>query len=142
MPSSESAPVEASLDLMGLWLHEPTDPEGTAENYLYGKSTRSTAITLDGVGRRYAGRASQVFDFGEHQDTVVQVSVDVPNGDDWAAQLASLQHFATSRHVLCLRDNRGRRVFGVLSDYQEADADFGTRVTFRFTSADYTEAVA
>lgn len=142
MPSSDSASAEESLTLTGVWIHDPDDAEDSVRNYLYGRSSRTSSIAPVQVARHYAGRTYPVVDFGEYEDEELQLVIVVPTGADWAAQVGELEDFARAQRVLCLRDNRGRRLFGTIQGYQESDADEGTRVSFTFRRVHYSEAVA
>jgi len=142
MSYTDSDEAESTLTLTGVWLHDPLDAEGTVQQYLYGRSNRTSTVKVDRHGLVYAGRTFPVFDYGEHQDDQVSVQVLVPHGETWAAELAELLEFAEARRTLCYRDNRGRRVFGSLGNYTEDDEDMGTTVSFEMNRADYDEAVA
>lgn len=139
---TDSVAAEASLTLQGLWIHDPLDPEGTVQQYLYGKATRSSSVDTLQNGLIYAGRTYPVFDYGEHQQDKYDVSIVVPYDTDWVTNMANLLEFANAKRVLCVRDNRGRKMFGSISDYNENDADHGgTTVSFTMTRADYDESV-
>lgn len=139
MPYSDSDPVEATLSLTGVWLHDPLDAEGTVRNYLYGGASRSTGLDVASAPVRYAGRTFPVYDYGEAEDEKIGVAIDVPHGETWAGQLADLTAFARARRTLVYRDNRGRDVYGTLAGYNEDDAEWGTGVSFDFTRVDYDQ---
>ncbi len=139
---TDSLAAEASLTLEGVWIHDPLDPVGTVEQYLYGRAARSTEVDVASSSLAYAGRAFPVFEYGEHQSDQFNLTIAVPNDENWAATLATLVDFAGSRRTLCVRDNRRRRVFGALSGYRETDEEWGTSVSMVFTRADYDESVA
>ena len=142
MPSSDSDPVEVTLTpLRGLWVHDPTDAEGTVVQFLYGRANKSTNIEPLQAGTRYAGRTYPVFDFAEFEDLTWGIGVDVPFGDDHAQQLADLEAFVRAKTTLCVRDGRGRRLFATLSGYSERDETWGATVTLTATQVDYDESV-
>lgn len=136
MAFTDSAVQEAGIDFQGVWIHDPTDPQGTVRQFLYGKATRSAAISLEVAGHNYAGRVFPVYDYGDYEDNKLTVALDVPFGDTWAADIAALQVFAETRQTLVLRDNRGRAFHGVMEGYQEKDEESGTTVSFTFTRVD------
>jgi hypothetical protein len=153
MPSTDSDTGSSTLDLTGVWLHDPLDPEGTAKHYQIGdESSRSMSVSPQQAGTFYAGRTFPVFDYGSTQSDAVSVGFFVPKGGGfldpvsagWArpAELDELVSFAESRRTLCYRDNRGRKVFGAPGDYNEADTPEGTNVSMTFTRVEYTEAVS
>jgi len=123
------------LDLVGVWVHDPLDPQDTARQFLYGAASRSLGVQVEQEGQSYAGRTFPVYDFGEHQGDSFSVRMDVPHGPLWAADVAALLAFAETRSTLCVRDNRGRMVVGALDGYQESDTDFGTQVSFAVNRA-------
>jgi hypothetical protein len=139
---TDSVAAELSLTLQGVWVHDPLDPVGTVQQYLYGKAARSTEVDVAAAGLVYAGRTYPVFEYGEHQSDRYNITVDVPNDEDWADTLATLVDFAESRRTLCVRDNRRRRMFGALSGYRESDEPWGTTASMTFARGDYDESVA
>lgn len=141
MTYTDSDPVEEGLQLLGLWIHDPLDPEGTIRQFVYAKSQRSSSIDTLGTGHFYAGRQFQVVDYGEHQDDGFGVRLDIPHGADWAADLVALTAFAEGRRTLCYRDGRGRLFFGAMSGYKEDDQNWGTAVAFGVTRVDFDESV-
>lgn len=143
MPYSDSEIVEGGeLILLGVWIHDPEDAEGTSTQYLYGKSARSTSIDVLGVQQVYAGRRYPVYEYGEHQLDKFSVTMQIPHGPTWSADVRSIRDFSESKRTLHFRDNRGRSSFGVMDSYQEADQDWGTQVGFNWTRVDRLEVEA
>lgn len=136
MAYTDSAVFEAGIDFQGVWIHDPTNPQATVRQFLYGKATRSASIALETAGHHYAGRVLPVYDYGDYEDDKFPISLDVPFGDTWAADIAALQGFAQTRQTLVVRDNRGRVFYGVLTDYSEKDEESGTTVSFTVTRVD------
>lgn len=141
MAFNDSLTSTTTLDLLGVWVHDPLDSEGTLRQYQFGSAARSRDIDARGEGQFYAGRTYQVRDFGEHQADNLAVTVDVPHGPNWAQQVTELENFATARTTLVLRDNRGRVYFGPMLGYRENDQDWGTQVTFSVARVDYDEGI-
>lgn len=141
MTATRSATATGSATLVGVWLHDPIDPEGTSAHFPYGAGRSDSADTL-GQGTLFAGREFAVVDFGEFTEVEVSVTIQVPHGAAWAADLATLDEFARLRQTVCFRDNRGRRVFGTISEFTKSDRAWGTEVAFTVSQVDYTEAVA
>jgi hypothetical protein len=119
-----------SIALVGVWIHDPLDPAGTAWNFPYGRSGRSSAIAVPSAARMYAGRTWPVVDFGTARNDTFSVRAEVPHGTTWAADVAALQAFAAMTRTLWIRDNRGRSLACTLSGYGETDANWGTEVGF------------
>jgi len=132
-----SDPVEDTLDLLGVWLHDPTDPAGTARNYPYGSAQRSSTLDIRGEGNFYAGRVDPVMDFGEHQEEIVDVTIDVPHGLTYRTDLDDLAAFAALKGTLVYRDNRGRAHFATMSDFHVSDQEWGSTVSFKMTRISY-----
>ncbi len=141
MSYTDSVTAEGSLDLTGVWIHDPLDPEGTVEHYLYGASSRQTAIDTLGQTQHYVGREYPVTDFGEHEETVATIALQVPHGATWQAQIIRLEELARAKRTLWVRDNRGRSWLGTLEGFTIRDADHGSDVTFTVRRAhqDVTE---
>lgn len=128
---TDSGPEVTELDLRGVWLHFPGgDPADSSRSYPYGASQRGDALDIMGEANYYAGRADPVVDYGEHQEVVIQVTVDVPHGADYRASLTDLTYFAESRQTVHYRDNRGRAAYGQMEGFSRKDMDWGTQVSF------------
>ncbi|HEY9473080.1 MAG TPA: hypothetical protein VIS06_04405 [Mycobacteriales bacterium] len=140
MAQADSNTVTAFLTLQGVWLHDPTDPAGTAAQYLHGGTGRTDSPALDSTELQFVGRTLPVFEFGEARAEQIRTTVQVPHGADWATQVAALETVAASRRVWCYRDNRGRKAFGQIL-IQETDQQWGTQVDVTVNRADFTEAV-
>jgi hypothetical protein len=130
MPYSDSIAVEASLTLRGVWIHLPADPQGTLAEFPYGANTRETSLDVMEEGTFFAGRTSPVFDYGEHENRVVGVTIEVPTGVTYQADLDKLETFALSRTPVWFRDNRGRAVHGIITGFRHGDAGFGSACSF------------
>lgn len=135
MPYTDSVPVSTTLPLRGVWIHDPLDAPGSISSYPYGASQRDTSIDAMGAGAFFAGREAPVFDYGEHIDEITGCTVDVPHGTTYRADLAKLRAFAKSKRAFWFRDNRGRVVFGTMSNFKETDQDWGSTVSFNMTQA-------
>jgi len=144
MAYTDSEPVTATIGILGVWMHDPDDPEGSIQNYPYGSAQRGTEYDAMGSGTFYAGRAHPVFDFGEHEAETVGVTIDVPHGTSYRADLDSLKAFAASKKALWFRDNRGRVVYGLVQDFSVNDQPWGASVSFTVEQSDreVTTAVA
>lgn len=136
MPWTDSEVVEADLPLLGVWIHDPgAGGQDTSRHYLYGSAQRDDALDVMGEARYFAGRSDPVVDYGEHQALTVGVTLDIPHGPTWRADLDSLQAFAAGRTTVHFRDNRGRSLYGQLSDFKRKDAEWGTQVSFTVTQS-------
>jgi hypothetical protein len=136
MPYTDSASAEGSVDLTGVWLHDPLDPDGTTSYYLYGSANREHSVDSGGQGTLYAGREYQVAEFGEHSRESLSVRIDVPHGSDYATELSALEAYERSKRTLWLRDNRGRSFAGMVVGFKIADEKWGAAVSFTFDRVD------
>jgi hypothetical protein len=132
----DSLPVEGTLVLIGVWIHDPDDPAGTIQNYPYGASARERTVDTMPAGNFYAGRQSPVVDFGEFEGEAVSFTVQIPHGATWRDDVARVRALASQKQTMLYRDNRGRVLPGILSGYREADQDWGTAVSFTVTRVD------
>lgn len=137
MTSTDSPPVTATLPLLGTWLHDPAAPDTSIRQYQFGGALRDRAVDAKGAGQFYAGRRDPVVDYGEHEDESVGVTVHIPHGTTWRADVSGLRAFASAKRTLFYRDNRGRVVPGALTGFAERDRDWGTEVSFVVTRTDY-----
>lgn len=136
MAFTESEAVEAVLELEGVWIHDPsTGGQESARQYLFGASQKSDSLDTLGEGRYYAGRADPVVDYGEHQALAVAVTIDVPHGETWRDDLDDLLAFAAGKATVHYRDNRGRAVYGQMTDFKRSDQSWGTQVGFTITQS-------
>jgi hypothetical protein len=133
---ADSEPVEGSVGFHGVWMHYPSDPEGTARRFLFGKAQRTYTERLAQESTFFAGRQAPVTEFGEHREDTFGVVVDVGNGP-WAdAQLRELRAFHRSARPVVIRDNRGRLLVSTLDDHSESDQEWGYQVSFTATRVD------
>lgn len=135
MPYTDSSTTTGGVAFLGLWVHDPLDPEGTIRQHLYGAAKRSAAVAVEHVGTHYAGREFPVFDYGEARTETFDVRIDVPHGDTWRADMDAFKELAEQRRVVTARDARGRSVTGAASGYSEQDQPWGTAVSFTVTRA-------
>lgn len=131
--------VEATLTLVGVWIHDPTDAANTVCSYPYGGTRKSIDKDTLGAATYFDGRADPVVDYGEHRDEQLNVTIHVPHGSTWRTQLDELDAFVDDRTTMCVRDARGRRLFAALEGYSETDQQWGTEVNFRARRVSFDE---
>lgn len=144
MPYTDSDATPAELPLLGVWLHDPEDPETTARGFLWGKAQRSDVYDAMGMSAFYVGRSAPVVEFGEFEARSVDASIDLAYGETYAEDLSTLRDLAARKVTLWYRDNRGRAYFGWISAFKTSDQEWGTQVGITFTEAhhDTTEVAA
>lgn len=135
---TDSAPVTAELELEGVWIHDPNSASDTVRNYPWGRSQRELSTDPMGESTYYAGRANPVTDYGEHEAVEFRVTVDVPHGAAWQADLDDLRAFALGKRTIYVRDNRGRALYGQMKAFREVDQDWGTQVGFTISQSHWT----
>lgn len=143
-PASSTDSVVASATapfLQGVWVHDPTDPDGTARNYRYGGSVNVQTDSVAVTERRFVGRSYPVYEFGDPQTQQVDVSVVVPFDTDWADSVGALSALPIGRRTYCYRDGRARVVFGTTATVKQTDLDEGTAVGLSVSKVDFSEAV-
>lgn len=139
MPTTDSDPEEGTLGLVGVWLHDPLDPESTAVNYIYGSMGREQTVDAGGAGTLYAGRTYPVMEYGEHEQETVNVGIVVPHGPTHAADLETLDGLARAKRTLWYRDNRGRSFAATIAGYRVQDQRYGTVVGLVVERVHYAE---
>lgn len=140
--TTDSDTEQATLDLQGVWIHDPVDPaeaDDSAYQFRYGSvSGKGLGHDTMGVGAYYAGRQYPVYDFGEHDAEELSAAIQIEHGPTWIADVAAVGAFARAKTTLCVRDTRGRRVFGTVT-YSESDEQWGTSIQVTVTRVDYDE---
>ena len=141
MAFNDSDVVSASLDLLGVWLHDPDDPAGTSRQYLYHGGSRQEEGTVKADQLQFAGRTYPVTEFGDTSEQSVSVTFVIPWDDDYEVAVENFRNFVSQRKLVCYRDVRGRKVFGTVSAFTVSDVKLGTLVSFTVARNDYEEAV-
>lgn len=139
---TDGAWTSGSVTLIGVWISNPSDHAGTAVNFMYGRSMRSSSSKVESTQLQFSGRAYPVIEFAEFSDDTISVKFLVPNGSTRLAILKLAEAFATGRITVMLRDGRGRAMWCMLSGYAENDVDEGTSVSMSATRVDYAEVAA
>jgi hypothetical protein len=135
MAYTDSESSEITVPIMGVWIHDPDDPEGTLMNFPYGANQRSDSYDSMGAATYFVGKEDPVFDFGDPSSSSIDVTIDLPGGSDHLTNLLALRAFAASKKAVWYRDNRSRSMYGIISGLKVADSGFGSQVSFTFTKA-------
>lgn len=136
---SSSVLDAATLTLRGVWLHVPADPAGTEVNFIYDgrKSDEVTELEVDLI--KLAGRKYPVPVFGDGESYTVRQTVQLQN--EIPAQYASLYEAFMRKTVLCYRDNRGKKSFGIMSSLPKDEALVVSEASISISAVDYDEVV-
>jgi len=125
--------------LEGVWIHDPDSAQDTVKNYRFGKDAKNSSIDIIGAKHVFAGRRFPVFEYGEHQEDKVSVSIIVDHGPDYMQQLQELRDFAELKKTIVYRDNRGRMFYGAISGFSDSDKSYGSDVSFEVQRVDREE---
>lgn len=125
--------VAEPVHLVGLWIHDPINPNQTSTQFKYGKDSRSYSIDIGGSSMFFAGREFPVTEFGEHRNDSYSVSVTIPHGPQYHAERELLRNTVLTRRTMCFRDNRGVVVYGTVGDLGEDHESHGSDFSFEVT---------
>jgi hypothetical protein len=134
--TADSPPATATVRYHGVWIHDPADAEGTIRRWLHGRAQRAYTERLHAQQAHFAGRVQPVTLFGEHQEDVLQIGIDAPEGPTHRRLVRALRDFHAGRRPVVVRDNRGRVMVATLSDYGEDDQPWGTALSVNATRVD------
>jgi hypothetical protein len=143
MPYSDSEPSVVELDLRGIWIHDPDDPEGTIKHFPYGNQAGKLDVELEQSATHVAGRQFPITDFGDFLDIVMGVSVQVIYADPYYPMSGTLYDLMTARlskRAFTVRDGGGRMVTGIIEGWSEGQAGRDTHsVSFNVRQDDRPE---
>lgn len=134
---TDSGVNQAVLVLSGVWVHDPDDPVGTIQHFIYdgmgsGETNEQQVELL-----RFAGREKPVPRFGDSISFGVTQTLQLPNDLNDRQRLKSL----FVKKVLCYRDTFGRKLFGVLASLPVTDDLTLSSAEISLTATDHSEAV-
>ncbi len=141
---SETVSAEATLtapSLVGVWVFDPLDPDGTERNYMHAESrvetVRPKAEVIDVHGREDA-----LVEFGATTVRGVSTTVTVPFGDEHDAGVQWWRDAATARRTINYRDNRGRLFWVALpGGVEPRDVRAGTEIFLDLRKVFFDESV-
>jgi hypothetical protein len=137
MTTAESNVASASITLSGIWLHDVKSPATTKLNILYNSDIK-TNRRFEANFLRFAGRSKPVVEFSPQEEYRYSITLyTTPDYDYWD----QLEQLIRSKATLCIRDYRGRKIFGVVTELPENDLFFGEQIALEITEVDYSEAV-
>lgn len=134
--SAESTVQTVTMALTGLWLHDVADAIGTAMNIPYNVQQEETwepEVQL----MQFAGRTRPVAEFGEQEQYRFSIGLLLLEKQGLWLRLRDL---VRRKGTLCVRDPRGRKVFGVVTALPETDEHYGQNVKLEIIETSYTEA--
>lgn len=133
-----SGVAEESINLQGVWIHVPNQAPGTEVQFVWDgrKSDESTQLEVEKV--RVKGRTYPVAIFGDGEEYTVRQTLQLLNAQP---QYESLYEAFMRKTVLLYRDNRGRKVFGIISGLPKDDGFVVSETTITVDAIDYSETV-
>lgn len=134
---TESDVSAGRVTFSGVWLHCVDDPAGTVHRFAL-SSGNSDEWRTDGSLMKFAGRKRPVAAFGENEDGRIVANLQMlRNRGDREA----LQNIVSRKTPVCYRDNRGRKMFGVIFQLPSNDAFYGYSAQVSIDEIDYKEEV-
>ncbi|MBW3113481.1 hypothetical protein KYJ26_16630 [Bacillus sp. MCCB 382] len=138
LTSSESTVHQASISLRGIWLYDINDAENTLHNFRYDGDGRSSQWEIESSTMRFKGRTRPVTETGEMEDYVVPFALILKE----SAERQALEKIIYSRNIVCYRDGKGRKLFGLITRFPLADEIWGGQTTeLEIMRIDYEESV-
>jgi len=134
---SDSPIVVGVVTLRGVWLHDVTDPVGTAYNFQY-DGFKNVSWQPEVVLMQFAGRKQTVVEFGESETNKISVKLQMKSGD---LDYAMLQYLVRRKPTFCYRDGRGRKMFGVVTTLPMSDERYGYTTSIEVTENSFNEVV-
>ncbi|MBH0174708.1 DNRLRE domain-containing protein [Fictibacillus sp. 23RED33] len=133
----ESTLVNSSVTLKGIYLHVISNAENTSKRFLMGEQKGSSTWNLNHAFHKFAGRQNFVIDTEDSTEYGVDFTIKLRNAEERKA----LESIIYSQEVVCFRDGRGRKVFGVFVTFPLEDAFWGESTSLNLTRIDYKEEV-
>jgi hypothetical protein len=122
--ATDSNVASASVTLSGgLHVHDPLDASGTYHLFQFREvAVQDTRKTVSGEFR-FVGRTAPVVNFdGNMRDRNLRVRIALPDDTD---DRSALEGFFDRMNTVCVRDHRGRKVWGVLRELPITDERWG-----------------
>ena len=139
--ASSAVYTGTAASLTGVWVHDPSLPDSTISNFLYGNVGRTEGISVESAALRYIGRALPVYEMGGFESQTLDITIVIPVGPDEQDIADWFRDAVRARKTLCYRDNRGRLTYGIIGSISFEDMREGTGVYFSFETVDYTEEI-
>jgi TGF-beta propeptide len=133
----ESGIISNSVSFKGIYLQVASDPLNTSYQFKNDSEGRSSKWNLNHTYHKFAGRNNLVIDTEDSSDYGVDFSLKLKT----AEELTALERIIYSQEVVCYRDGRGRKVFGVFTGFPLEDATWGESTSLNLMKIDYKEEV-
>lgn len=133
----DSLTSTSSINLLGVWIHNITNPSGTIYQFMGDGNGRDENWQPEAVIMQFAGRSRAMIEFGEMETNEISVQLELDNTD-----YSNLQSLIKSKTTLCFRDGRGRKIFGNIIVLPITDIEKeGYTTTIKIIETSYSEVV-
>lgn len=131
----------SSIRLGGTWIQDPADPAGTIVHFRYGGIGRQESVDRAKTAMQFAGRDFPAYDIGEAKAQSVNVSVQINGEEENAVEsVFRARQFALESVIVLYRDGRGRKIYGMMSDWSMTDSEMGSaEISFVVSRSDFSE---
>jgi hypothetical protein len=127
--------------LVGVWVFDPLDPDGTERNYLH-VDARTVSVAPTESSITLAGSRDPLVEYGESTTVGVTAVITVPFGEEHDAACQWWEDAAENRRAINYRDNRGRLYWvALLGGYSPSDVRVGTTIPVVLQRVGYDESV-
>jgi hypothetical protein len=133
----ESLPISNFVTLRSIYLHVVSDAKNTSKRFLMGEQKASSMWNLNHTFHKFAGRKNLVIDTEDSTDYGVDFTLKLRNTEERKA----LESIIYSQDVVCYRDSRGRKVFGVFVTFPLEDEFWGENTNLSLSKIDYREEI-
>lgn len=126
-----------SLNLRGIWLHDPDNPQATTVHFpTFERGRRSERMNM-GELMQFEGRPLPMMDGADRSERIISVVAQVRSQD----VLEKYLDLADSNKTLLYRDKRGRKMYCVLQNIVDEDTFWGSLVPLELMEVYYDEGV-
>jgi hypothetical protein len=126
-----------ALTIKGVLVHDPRSAAGTIKSFRMNDTGAKDAYAVDASLITTDGREAPIVEFSEHSTR----QVDVATLHSKAGEAAALRALVARRSILCYRDAKGRKVFGLIAEAPSEDTFYGETTSLSITEVAYVEAV-
>lgn len=130
------------LTLEGALLHSVVDPAGSIYGTLEFEYSKRGQKQVEAAVMRYEGRNRPAVQFGDMVTNELEITLHVVDEDYNSEERKKVEKLLLGGEVLCYRDERGRKVFGVApGGFTLTDTFYGYAFTFVLLETSYKEEV-
>lgn len=131
----------AAPALLGVWVFDPLDPDGTERNYLHAQGT-AEELNVSPVEIPLVGKENPLVEYGETTLVGVKLTMLVPFGPTHDDLVDAWRTMARDRRAICYRDGRGRLLFSAINDRVGiVDGRVGTALAVSLRRVDFDEVI-